>query len=149
LPFIFAFWERVDIGYRECYFRNGEKGFAHRLWLGIKGNMVQRKEANMLRPIWLFPVVEEIKGEHDPLETRSYQALRNMLGYCQARVVQLMAQRQHLDFQSRQQHDLYELLETWQRLERVQYNFRRFSEQCLLIKLEMARRKDSSPRDTG
>jgi hypothetical protein len=101
----------------------------------------------MLRPIWLFPVVEEVKGEHDSLETRSYRALRNMLGYCQARVIQLGAQRRHLDFQSRQQHDLYELLETWQRLERVQHNFRRFSEQCLLIKLEMARRENSSPRD--
>lgn len=90
----------------------------------------------------LFLVVEEIQGEHQQLETRSYQALRNMLGYCQARVVQLTTQRQYLDFQARQQHDLYQLLQTWRRLQRVQYNFRRFSEKCLLIKLEMAKRGD-------
>ena len=94
----------------------------------------------MFRSNW-FPVVEEVKGKHHQLETRSYQALRNMLGYCQARVVQLTAQHHHLDFQSRQQHDLYQLLETWRRLQRVQHNFRCFSEKCLLIKLEMARRE--------
>jgi exonuclease VII large subunit len=95
----------------------------------------------MFRSNW-FPAVEEIQGEHQQLETRSYQALRNMLGYCQARVIQLAAQHQHLDFQAQQQQDLYQLLETSRRLERVQSNFLRFSEKCLLIKLEIARRGD-------
>lgn len=103
----------------------------------------------MLKPIWLFPIVQEVKGEHDQLEIRSYRALRNMLGYYQARVVQLRAQRQHLDFQSRQQHDLHDLMETWQRLERVHHNFHRFSEKCLLIELELARRVSSSAGDTN
>lgn len=95
----------------------------------------------MFRSSW-FPAAEEIRGEHRQLETRSYQALRNMLGYCQARVVQLTAQRRYLAFQAQQQHDLYQLLETSRRLERAQSNFRRFSEKCLLIKLELARRGD-------
>jgi len=90
-----------------------------------------------------FPVVEEIQGERQQLETRSYQALKNMLGYCQARVMQLTDQRRCLDVQARGQHDLYHLLETWRRLERIQHNFRRFSEKCLLIKVEMARRGDA------
>ncbi|KPL18537.1 MAG: hypothetical protein AMJ92_07595 [candidate division Zixibacteria bacterium SM23_81] len=87
-------------------------------------------------------VVEEVQEEQHQWEARSYQALRNMLGYCQARVIQLADQRRYLDFQSRQQHDLFGLLETWQRLERVQHNFRRFSEKCLLIKVEIARREN-------
>jgi hypothetical protein len=103
----------------------------------------------MLKPLWFFPMVEELKGEVDQLETRSYQALRNMLGYFQARVIQLAAQRQHLDFQSRQQDDLYALLEMSQRLHRVQQNFRRFSEKSLLVKLEMARRETSALGDHG
>jgi hypothetical protein len=86
-------------------------------------------------------IVEEAKEEQHQLEAHSYQALRNMLGYCQARVIQLADQRQYLDFQSRQQHDLFGLLETWRRLERVQSNYRRFSEKCLLIKVEIARRE--------
>lgn len=95
-----------------------------------------------------FPVVEEIHGEHQQLQTRSYQALRNMLEYCRARVVQLMDQHQYLDFQARQQYDLYSLLETWRRLERVWHNTRLFSDKCLLIELEMVRRGGSSQEES-
>ncbi|MCK4272231.1 hypothetical protein KAX22_06250 [bacterium] len=97
----------------------------------------------------LFPVVEEVKGKHYQLETRTYRALRNMLGYCQARVVQLTDQQQHLGFQARQQYDMYRLMEIWQRLKRTKRNFRRFSEKCLLIKLEMARREGISQESTN
>jgi hypothetical protein len=88
----------------------------------------------------LFPIVKQVKGEHEQLEMRSSQALRNMLAYCRARVLQLTDQHYLLNFQSRQQYDLLELLETCRRLQRVQQNVRSFSEKCLLIEVEMARR---------
>ncbi len=89
----------------------------------------------------VYPVFAEVKGEHEQLQTRSHAALRNMLEYCQARVVQLTDQYCYLDFQSRGQYDLFQLLETARRLQRVRRNARCFSEKCVLIKVELARRE--------
>ena len=59
-------------------------------------------------------------------------------------MVQLADQQQYLGFKARQQYDMYHLLEIWQRLKRTKRNFHRFSEKCLLIKLEMAKREGIS-----
>jgi hypothetical protein len=95
---------------------------------------------NVFRSDW-FRVAEEVQGQHQELQSHSQKALRNMMGYCYARVVQLCSQRRFLDFQARQQLDLHELLETCRRLERAERNYLRFAEKYLLIKLELARRE--------
>jgi|GEM_PF-1856704 len=94
----------------------------------------------------LFPCqpvqwAQEIRQEQDQLEAYSSVALRNMLAYCQARVVQLTEQYDFLDFLSRQEGDLYSLCRIWERLERTGRNSSRFREKCVVIQLELARRR--------
>jgi len=94
-----------------------------------------------LIPCQPFSWTQEIHQEQNQLEAYSVIALKNMLAYCQARVVQLNEQYDFLDFLSRQEGDLYTLCRIWQRLERTGRNYHRFTEQCVLIQLELARRR--------
>lgn len=84
---------------------------------------------------------QEVRQEQDQLEAYSAAALKNMLAYCQARVVQLSDQYDYLDFLSRQEGDLYTLCRVWQRMERTGKNYHRFREHCIIIQLELARRQ--------
>ena len=99
----------------------------------------------------LFPCpasrwAQEVRQEQNRLQTRSLVALNNMLAYCQARVAQLNDQYDFLDFLSRQEGDLYTLCRLWQRMERTGHNYHRFRERCVIIQLELARRRpDGEP----
>jgi hypothetical protein len=95
---------------------------------------------NVFRTEYLIGA-EEVQGEQECLEAHSIKALRNMLEYCQARVVQLEAHHHFLADRSRQHYDLHDLCILWHRLERVQRNHFRFTERCVLIQLELARRE--------
>jgi len=87
---------------------------------------------------------QEVQQEQDQLEEHSVISLKNMLAYCQARVVQLNDQYALLDFLSRQEGDLYALCQIWRRMERAGGNYHRFRERCVLIQLELARRRQMS-----
>ena len=92
-------------------------------------------------PGQIHPRVQEVRREQDQLQAFSVVALKNMLAYCQARVVQLNEQYDFLDFLSRQEGDLYSLCRIWQRMERTGGNYHRFRERCMIIQLELARRR--------
>ena len=94
-----------------------------------------------LFPRQISPWAQEVRREQDQLESYSAVALKNMLDYCQARVVQLNDHYDHLDFLSRQEGDLYALCRIWQRMERTGRNYHRFREKCVIIQLELARRQ--------
>ena len=94
-----------------------------------------------LIPCQPFQWAQEVRQEQDQLEAYSMIALKNMLAYCQARVVQLNDQYELLDFLSRQEGDLYTLCRIWQRMERIGSNYHRFQEKCIVIQLELTRRR--------
>jgi len=87
------------------------------------------------------PWAQEVHREEDQLQTYSVIALKNRLAYCQARVVQLNDQYDFLTDLSRQEGDLYVLCRLWQRMERTGLNYHRFREKCVIIELELSRRR--------
>jgi hypothetical protein len=91
-------------------------------------------------PSEIIQIVGEFKEERVHLKFRSTRALQNMLAYCQARVEQLDRQNQYLEHKVQQQYDLQEIMAIWKRLEHAQLNLQRFSQRCLLIKLELVYR---------
>ena len=96
-----------------------------------------------LFPCQPFRWAQEVRQEQDQLQAYSVIALKNMLAYCQARVVQLNEQYDFLDFLSREEGDLYSLCRIWQRMEQTGRNYHRFREQCVVLQLELARRRPS------
>jgi len=86
--------------------------------------------------------VEELRAEaHSELERRSARALHNMYEYCQFRVSQLQEQRKNLGFMAEGEFELTDLFRLAERLERVETNYRKFSQRKSRLEKELMRRR--------